>query len=84
MNALNFRSLVPGNFDYSLIKEILYFVKMLAPFLLIYVLLKSNLSNVDTLRIIKIIVTLMSLTIIISNLFLFSYSSYNHNDGSFY
>jgi len=35
INAMNFNSLVPGNFNYSIIKEGLYFVKMLCPFLLI-------------------------------------------------
>ena len=41
-NALNFKSVVPGNFNYSIIKESLYFIKMLVPFLLVYVLYKSK------------------------------------------
>ena len=77
INALNFTSLVPGNFNYSLNKELLYFLKMITPFLLIYVLVKSNINNKKVFLIIKIIVLLIGLTIITSNFFLFSYSSYN-------
>ena len=40
INALNFTSLVPGNFNYSVIKEFLYFVKMFSPFLIIYYIYK--------------------------------------------
>ena len=43
-NALSFTSLVPGNFNYSIVKEFLYFVKMASPFLLIYSLYKADLS----------------------------------------
>ncbi len=35
MNALNFKSLVPGNFGYSILEEALYFIKMMMPFCLI-------------------------------------------------
>ncbi len=77
INALNFKSLVPGNFCYSLGKELLYFIKMVSPFLLIYVIYNSKLSTENLLKIVKTIVLFMGLTIIVSNLFLFSYSSYN-------
>lgn len=76
-HALNFKSFVPGNFNYSLSKEFLYFVKMIVPFLLIYVLYKSNLDKVIVFKIIKTVIFTMGLIIIISNLFVFSYSSYN-------
>lgn len=76
-NALNFNSYVPGNFNYSIIQEGLYFIKMICPYLLIYSLFRSNLSKKDIFFIIKTLVLIISLTIIISNLFLFSYGSYS-------
>ena len=74
MNALNFKSLVPGNFGYSILEEALYFIKMMMPFCLIYVLYCSDISYT---KIIKIIAFTMSCVIIVSNLFLFSYGSYS-------
>lgn len=44
LNALHFTSLVPGDFNYSVFKEALYFVKMMSPFLLIYCIYKSSMS----------------------------------------
>ena len=77
INALNFHSLVPGNFDYSIIEEALYFVKMISPFLLIYSLYRVNISNDKIIQIMKSLVIIISLTIIISNLFVFSYGTYS-------
>lgn len=77
LNALNFQSLVPGNFGYSIFKEILYFVKMVSPFLLIYSLYKANLSTAFIIRIMKILVLIISLIIVVSNLLEFSYGSYS-------
>ncbi len=77
INALNFNSLVPGNFNYSIFKEFLYFVKMICPFLLIYSIYKSDLKKLDLIRIIKVLVCIIGLTIIISNIFVFSYGSYS-------
>ena len=77
INALNFNSLVPGNFNYSLLKEGLYFVKMLSPFLLMYSIYKSNLSKKMLLNIIKFLVCIIGITIIVSNIFVFSYGSYS-------
>ena len=74
---MKFNSLVPGNFNYSVIKEALYFVKMLSPFLLIYSLYKSNLPKNKILQIIKSLVLTISLVIIVSNLFVFSYGNYS-------
>ncbi len=77
LNCLNFKSLVPGDFGYSMFKEGLYFVKMLTPFLLLFCLLKSNVQKNTILKVIQFIVTFMGLIIIISNLFTFSYGSYS-------
>ncbi len=77
INANHFTSLVPGNFNYSLKKELLYFIKMLAPFVLIYALYVSNINKEKIIKIIKYIVLIIGLIIIVSNIFMFSYSSYN-------
>ncbi len=77
INASCFTSLVAKNFYYSVLKEALYFVKMLSPFLLIYCLYKSNLSNKDIIQVIKFLSIIISLVIIISNLFGFSYGNYS-------
>lgn len=77
INTVNFKSLVPGNFDYSLQKELLYFVKMVVPFILIYALYVSNIDKSKIINVIKYIVLIIGLIIIVSNIFGFSYSSYN-------
>lgn len=77
INALHFHSLIPGNFNYSIFKEILYFIKMFCPYMLIYSLFKANFSKKDLFFIVKILVLEISLVIIISNLFLFSYGTYS-------
>ena len=77
INALNFTSLVPGNFNYSVIKEFLYFVKMFSPFLLIYCIYKSSISRDNIINIMKSLVLIITLVIVISNLFVFSYGSYS-------
>lgn len=77
INSINFNSLVPGNFNYSIFTEILYFVKMITPFLLIYILYKSNLKYEKIFNIIRYIVLIIGLIIIISNIFMFSYGSYS-------
>ena len=77
VNAIHFTSLVPGNLNYSVITEALYFIKMLTPFLLIYSLYRANLSTDNIMDIMKYLVLIFSLTIIVSNTFVFSYGSYS-------
>lgn len=77
INATQFHSLVPGNFNYSIISEFLYLIKMVTPFLLIYILYKSNISYKRIQNLINYIVIIIGLIIIISNIFVFSYGSYS-------
>lgn len=77
LNALKFTSLVPGNFDYSIIKEFLYFVKMTSPFLLIYALFKADVSIDTIINVMKYLVLIIGLIIVVSNIFIFSYGSYS-------
>lgn len=77
INAINFHSLVPGDFNYSMIKEALYFVKMLSPFLLIYCIYKAELSHETIINIMKSLILIIGLVIILSNIFVISYGSYS-------
>ena len=77
LNALSFHSLVPGNFNYSIIEEALYFVKMISPFMLIYCIYKASIRQNTIINVMKTLTLIISLTIIISNLFVFSYGSYS-------
>ena len=77
INALNFKSLVPNNFNYSLLKELLYFFKMLSNIMLFYIVYRLNIKYIDIKKYIKIIVCIISLTIIVSDLFCVSYTAYN-------
>lgn len=61
LNALHFTSLVPGDFNYSVFKEVLYFVKMLSPFLLIYCIYKSSMSSDKILSIMQSLALTVSL-----------------------
>ena len=77
INALSFHSLVPGNFNYSPIHEALYFIKMMCPFMLIYSVYTANFSKKELFFVVKVIVLFISIIIIFSNLFSFSYGSYS-------
>lgn len=75
-NAVVFKSAAPDNFSYSWIKEIVYFIKMQVPLMLIYVLYNMNIKNERLKSIIKYITIIMGGTIIVTNLFCIAYGSY--------
>lgn len=77
INAQSFTSLVPGNFNYSIFKEALYFVKMLCPYMLIYSLYKSTININEFFKIINVLVLVISLLIITTNILRISYCNYN-------
>ena len=76
LNATNFTSLVPGNFNYSSLKESLQLLKMSTPALFGYLIYYSKLNKKDYIDILKSWVLMICLTIIISNIFVISLSSY--------
>ncbi len=79
LNALNFKSFVPNNFDYSFISECLYFYKMLSNVLLFYIVYKLNIRYKDIRNYLKIIVLFMSLSIVLADVLSLSYTAYNFN-----
>lgn len=78
INNISFNSVSSDNFNYSLIKELLYIIKMICPFIFIYTLNRIKPNDITYDRIINITVLLLGITIIVSNLFMFSYGSYSN------
>ncbi|MEG1009159.1 MAG: O-antigen ligase family protein, partial [Clostridia bacterium] len=77
MNALNFTSLVPGNFNYSAIKEILYLIKLNIPIIFVYILFYLRLNKTEFIKIIKWWIILISGSIVITNILGISLGSYS-------
>lgn len=77
LNALNFKSLVPGNFNYSFISECLYFYKMITNVLIFYIVYRLNIKYEDFKFPLKIIVLFITLSIIITDVFKLSYTAYD-------
>jgi len=75
-NCLQLKTDLPGNFKYSTIAEIFYFIRMLIPFVLIYVLYKQKFKKEHFYKIINIVVLVFSITIIVTNIFQTSLTSY--------
>ncbi len=76
-NALNFNSLVPGNFNYSLFKECLQVLKLIIPITYLYTLYYFKLNKEDYYKIFKSWVIIISGSIIILNILKLSYGSYS-------
>lgn len=82
----DFHSLVPGNFSYNGMKEMLYFLKMSMPFMMLYVFSRLELSTTFYHKVIKWTSLMISLIIIVTNLFCLSYGSYSDTfiQGNFF
>ena len=78
INALNFNSFNENNFNYNIFEEISYILRMLIPIFLIYLILNINYEEKRLTRTCIITVSIISLTILISNIFKFSFSSYGY------
>ena len=78
LNALDFHSLVPGNFGYNPLDEILYLLKMSMPIYFIYLIYYSDFKKGDYKKILKSWIIIICGIIIISNLLGISLSSYNN------
>ncbi|MDD4718578.1 MAG: O-antigen ligase family protein [Bacilli bacterium] len=77
LNALNFNSLVPGNFNYSLFKESLQILKLTTPVIFLYTLYYIKLTKEDYYKVIKSWIIIISGSIILLNVLKLSYGSYN-------
>ena len=75
-NCLQFHSVVPGDFNYSLISELLYIVRMCIPISVIYFTYNSKINKETFEKCVIGIAMVMSLSIVLTNLFMISYGSY--------
>ncbi len=74
--AIHFKSLIPGDFNYSLKEELFYIARYMFPLVIVYYMSNADVSKKDFKRILVIYSLIVSLSIIISNIFLISRSSY--------
>ncbi len=77
LNALNFKSFVPNNFNYNLLDECLYFFKMLSNVFIFYIVYKLNIKYLDFKNYLKVIILFLTLSIIITDILSLSYTAYN-------
>lgn len=78
-NALGFQSLVPGNFNYGLLGELFYVVRMLIPIVVMFFVYNSKFGRKDFDRCVIFIVLLMSTIEVLTNVFEIAICSYSDN-----
>lgn len=83
MRSKNFYSLVPGDFNYSLLSETLSIIKLCMPITLIYVIKYQELTKKEYFTIINSWILLIAGSIIILNITKLSLSSYADNTISY-
>lgn len=76
INTKNFNTPVPNSLGYSVIGEIFYIIRMLIPLTIILITMNTKISREDYGRAIKIILSIISFTIVLSNIFKISLASY--------
>lgn len=76
-HALTFTSLVPGNFHYSILRELLYFLKLSMPVVIIPLFYYLKFNKKEVLSILKGWIILISGSIIVTNFFSISLGSYS-------
>lgn len=81
ISVKNFTGVDPTGFHYSPIVEILYLVRSCLPLIIIYITSYSDIKIKYFFRVIQGISGLYSLTIVISNLFIFSLTSYHTSEA---
>lgn len=74
----SFNSVVPGDFGYSMVNEAYYVVRLILPFIILYLTYELRISKEEFYRIIEFLCVVVSGTIVISNLFKISLSSYTN------
>ena len=79
MNALHFSSNNPDNFQYSIIEELFYFLRMVFPILISYIVYKMDWTFQKFSKIVLFVVGVISIVIIGSNLLCISLTSYGGN-----
>ena len=75
-NCMNFQSLVPGNFNYSMWAEMLYVVRMCIPIAVIYFTYNCKISETIFEKCIVAVSVFMSASVVITNILKIAYGSY--------
>lgn len=75
-NALNFTSLFPDNFNFSIKTEVFYIIRMIIPLFLIIITSNIKFTKKEFLKIINILVLLISGTIVVTNILKISIGAY--------
>ena len=76
INAGTFTSVVPGDFDYSLVAELFYVLRLLLPWLIAFMFYEEQLEGKTIDKMVLSVVLVMSLHIVITNLLKIAYGSY--------
>lgn len=74
----SFHSVVPGDFGYSMVNEAYYVVRLILPFIILYLTYELRISRDEFYKMIEFLCIVISATIVISNLFKISLSSYTN------
>ncbi len=75
--CVDFYSLVPGDFDYSLVNELFYIIRMLVPIAVIYFVFHSTITKSTMKKVILWIAGFSSLSVVITNILKISLGSYS-------
>lgn len=75
-NAYNFNSLTPGNFNFNIITEVFYIIRMIIPIFIIILTSNIKFSKESILKILNILIILFSGTIVITNILKISIGAY--------
>ncbi|MCF1847183.1 O-antigen ligase family protein [Lactobacillus mulieris] len=74
----SFVSVNPNDYGYTTTGEIFYLIRMFLPIVVLYITANSNTEKKDFVRVIQSLVASISITIVLSNLFLISLMSYGN------
>ncbi|QAR34956.1 O-antigen ligase family protein [Latilactobacillus curvatus] len=78
LNAMQFHSLVDGNFGYSITRELFYLIRMVLPLIILVVSYNVKFTDNQLESIISWLVALISGSIVVTNLFKISLASYTN------
>ena len=76
LNARGFNTFVPNDLGYSIVGELFYIIRMLIPISVIFFTMTTDISKEDFEKGIRTTILVVSLLIVISNVFEFSLQSY--------
>lgn len=76
INSMNFDANITGTYNYSLVSELFYCLRMVLPIYLIYLFYNIKLTKKEVGKIVAFVTFIFSFVIVISNLFKFGIASY--------